>query len=465
MSTSNYDLAVIGAGPGGYVAAIRAAQLGMSVVCIDRDKSLGGTCLNVGCIPSKALLDSSERYAEARNGLSDHGIEVGELQLDLDKMMKRKRRVVQTLTKGISSLLRKNAVDSVVGSASFVSPTEIQVDGEAPQRIRAKRILIATGSSPIELPVAPFDGRRILSSTEALELEAVPQSLAVIGGGAIGLELGSVWNRLGAEVTVVEILDEVLPGMDSEVASGLRKSLEKQGIRFRLKTRMVSAESDDSGVTLNLDTGDGTDSLRADHVLVAVGRTAHTTGLGLETIDVRTDERGRIVVDQKFQTSVEGVFAIGDVITGPMLAHKAEEEGIAAVEQMAGVAGHVNYKTIPNVVYTWPEAASVGSSAEAAEQAGHAVRVGTAAFRANGRARCSGTIDGFVKIVADASNDTILGVHILGPHASELIAEAAVAMEFSASAEDIARSVHAHPTLAEGMKEAALAVGERGIHS
>lgn len=464
MSDTEYDLAVVGAGPGGYVAAIRAAQLGMRVACIEKDRNLGGTCLNVGCIPSKALLDSSERFAEVNHHLAEHGISVAGVRLDLDQMMKRKRRVVQTLTKGIEGLFRKHGVAGITGHAAFVSPNELEITGETRQKLRAKRILIATGSRPIELSQVPFDGERILSSTEALELRSVPQRLAVIGAGAIGLELGSVWRRLGSEVTVIEIQAEVLPGMDTEVAAGLRKALEKQGMRFRLGCAVSAVSIGEDGVDLKIDTGEGSDSLAADRVLVAVGRRANTDGLNLDAIGLRTDSRGCIEIGDHYETAVSGVYAVGDVIAGPMLAHKAEEEGIATVERMAGHAGHVNYRAVPNVVYTWPEAASVGLTAGAAEKAGHSVRAASFAFRANGRARCSGEIDGFVKMVADAATDSILGVHILGPHASELIAEAAVAIEFSASAEDLARSVHAHPTLAEALKEAALAVGGRGIH-
>jgi dihydrolipoamide dehydrogenase len=463
MSSSEYDLAVIGAGPGGYVAAIRAAQLGMRVACIERDKSLGGTCLNVGCIPSKALLDSSHRFSEASH-LADHGITLTGLELNLDQMMKRKRRVVQTLTKGIDSLFRKHGVERIAGAASFVTPRELAIDGETPRVVQARRVLVATGSEAIELGHSPFDGERILSSTEALELPEVPARLIVIGAGAIGLELGSVWRRLGSEVIVVEIQPEVLPGMEREVASGLRKALEKQGIQFRLQSSLVEAAPTTAGVDLVLQSGDARDTIAADRVLVAVGRRANTRGLDLDAIGLATDDRGRIPVDDHYQSAVAGVYAVGDVIAGPMLAHKAEEEGVAAAERMAGLAGHVNYQAVPNVVYTWPEVASVGYTMETAEQAGFAVRCGSFPFRANGRARCAGDIDGFVKMIADAATDTILGVHILGPHASELIAEAAVALEFSASAEDVARSVHAHPTLAEAMKEAALAVGERGIH-
>ncbi len=464
MAANTYDLAVIGAGPGGYVAAIRAAQLGMRVACVERDKNLGGTCLNVGCIPSKALLDSSERFAEVQQHLGEHGIEVDGVRLNLDQMMKRKRRVVQTLTKGISGLFRKNGVDSITGEASFVAPDKLAIKGGDTATLSASRILIATGSSPIELAAAAFDGERILSSTEALDLNQVPGHLAVLGAGAIGLELGSVWRRLGSKVTVIEIQPEALPGMDAQLASDLRKILEKQGIQFRLETVLKSARAVADQVEMVLAHAGTEETLSADRLLVAVGRKAHTAGLGLESIGLSIDERGRIPVNADYETSVGGVFAIGDVIAGPMLAHKAEEEGVAAVERMAGVAGHVNYHAVPNVVYTFPELASVGHTVESAERAGHSVRCGSFPFRANGRARCTSNLDGVVKMIADASSDTILGVHILGPHASELIAEAAVAIEFSASAEDIARSVHAHPTLAEAIKEAALAVSERGIH-
>ncbi len=464
MSKASYDLVVIGAGPGGYVAAIRAAQLGMRVACVERDSALGGTCLNVGCIPSKALLESSERFAAAGHEFDEHGIAVDNLRFDLRKMMKRKQRVVQALTKGIAGLFRKNGVEAISGEARFVSPRELAVSGENQRSLVADRVLIATGSKPIELPTAPFDGERVLSSTEALSLEQVPASLAIVGAGAIGLELGSVWSRLGAEVTVIEIQEEALPGMDPDLASGLRQALAKQGMRFRLGSKMTECTTGADGVELTVEGGDGSEAMTADRLLVAVGRRANTDGLGLDAIGLEPDDRGRVVVDERYRTAVEGVFAIGDVIAGPMLAHKAEEEGIAAVELMNGIAGHVHYRAIPSVVYTAPEVASVGLTEADAASAGHSTRTGKFPFRANGRARCAGSVDGFVKILADAASDEILGVHILGPHASELIAEAAVAVEFSASAEDLARSVHAHPTLAEAIKEAALAVGERGIH-
>jgi len=464
MAEKPYDLVVLGAGPGGYVAAIRAAQLGMRVACVDKDAALGGTCLNIGCIPSKALLDSSERFHQAKTELAEHGIGVGSPTLDLAKMMARKQKVVKTLTKGIAGLFRKNGVTAVQGTAHLVSASRVEVGGAKPQVLEAARILIATGSVPIELPIAPFDGRRILSSTEALSLAEVPRRLVVVGGGAIGLELGSVWQRLGAAVTVVEMLDHLVPGADRELARALQRALEKQGMSFLLGATLRGAAVQGDAVEAVVEMGGAERRLAADLALIAVGRRPYTEGLGIDALGVKTDRRGRVVVDESFATSVPGIFAIGDVIAGPMLAHKAEEEGIAAVERMAGRAGHVNYAVIPNVVYTWPELASTGLSEEDAAQRGLAIRCGSFPFLANGRARCTGATEGLVKLVVDANNDRILGVHILGAGASDLIAEAVVAMEFSASAEDLARTVHAHPTLAEAIKEAALAADGRAIH-
>lgn len=464
MSQSPYDLVVIGAGPGGYVAAIRAAQLGMRVACIEKDHSLGGTCLNVGCIPSKALLESSELFAEASGGLAAHGIRVGGVELDLDKMMKRKGRVVTALTKGVAGLFKKNGVDHLIGKAHLAGPGKVELEGKDSQTLEAKRILIATGSAPIELPGVPFDGDRIVSSTEALCFENVPENMLVVGAGAIGLELGSVWARLGSKVSVVELADQIVPGADRELAELLERSLHKQGLRFRLQTSAQSAETRKSGVRVSIKGPDTESHEDYDVVLVAVGRKAYTDGLGLDTVGITTDERGRIPVDSDYRTSAEGIHAIGDVIAGPMLAHKAEEEGVAAVEKMAGVPGHVNYDAVASIVYTFPELASVGMSEDGARSAGHEVKVGKFPFIANGRARCAGHTEGMIKIVADATTDRVLGVHVLGASASELIAEAAVAVEFSATAEDLARSVHAHPTLSEAMKEAALAVDGRQIH-
>jgi dihydrolipoamide dehydrogenase len=464
MPNTSFDLIVIGAGPGGYVAAIRAAQLGMKVACVEKEKALGGTCLRVGCIPSKALLDSSERFHQANSQLKAHGIGVGGVTLDLTVMMERKDRVVKTLTVGVAGLLRKNKVAHIRGSARLASASTVEIEGDSPQTISAPRILIATGSAPIELPAAPFDGQRIISSTEALCLERVPAQLAVIGGGAIGLELGSVWNRLGAEVTVIEMLDRLVPGMDIELSRALQRSLEKQGLVFHFGARLVEAEIVGSAVVANVDKGGERMSLNAERLLVAVGRRPFTDELGLRTAGIETDAAGRIPVNERYETAVAGVFAIGDVIAGPMLAHKAEEEGVAAVELMAGLAGHVNYDAIPSVVYTWPELASVGLAEEEATKRGHQIRTGSFPFAANGRARCMGETEGMAKVVAEAKTDRLLGVHILGAGASDLIAEAAVAIEFGASAEDIARSVHAHPTLAEALKEAALATDGRAIH-
>ncbi len=461
---NTFDLIVIGAGPGGYIAAIRAAQLGMRVACVDKDESLGGTCLNIGCIPSKALLDSSEHYAQAKNGLRAHGVNVTGVELDLGAMMKRKDAVVRGLTRGVASLFRKHKIEWIRGAGRLTSPSTVDVEGTERRTISAGRVLIATGSAPIALPELPFDGTRIITSTEALALAAVPRQLLVVGGGAIGLELGSVWRRLGAEVLVVELLDRIVPGMDSEMVKALQKYLEKQGMKFRLKTRVKRAETNTSGVRAILDSNGQESEVTSDVVLVAVGRRPYLDGLGLAAIGVALNERGRVIVDELYATSVPGVFAIGDVLPGPMLAHKAEEEGIAAVELMAGLPGHVNYDAIPNVVYTWPELASVGISEDDARANGRAVRVGTFPFQANGRARCMNETEGSVKVVADATSDQVLGVHVLGPHASEVIAEAALSMEFFASAEDIARSVHAHPTLAEAVKEAALAVAGRTLN-
>ena len=459
------DLIIIGSGPGGYVAAIRAAQLGLRVACIEKDRTLGGTCLNVGCIPSKALLDSSEHYYSLRKGLQSHGIRIGQLELDLAAMLARKDKVVKGLTTGIAGLFRKNKIEKISGTARITSPQSVEVnDGNQSQELRAPRILIATGSAPIELPGLPFDGTRILSSTEALRLPAVPRKMLVIGGGAIGLELGSVWNRLGAEVEVIELLDRIVPGMDRQMADLLQKSLQKQGLKFQLGASARGATATGDGLRVTLDRNGEASEIDCEVLLVAVGRRPYTEGLGLEQVGVEVDRRGRIGVDAHYRTNVESIYAIGDVIAGPMLAHKAEEEGVACVERMAGIAGHVNYDAIPGVVYTWPELASVGLGEEQAKEKGIDYRVGSFPFIANGRAKCMDEIDGQVKMLADAKTDRILGVHILGARASDLIAEAAVAIEMGASAEDLARSVHAHPTLPEALKEAALAVAGRAIH-
>ncbi len=464
MSEHPFDLIVIGAGPGGYVAAIRAAQLGMGVACIDK-QYLGGACLNVGCIPSKALLDSSERYFELRRGLDRHGINVGDVSLDLPAMIARKDEVVKSLTTGVGFLFKKNKVEYIQGAARIVSPKSVEVatsDGKA--TIQAQRILIATGSAPIEIPSLPFDGQFILSSTEALDLKEAPQRLIVVGGGYIGVELGSVWNRLGSDVLVLEFLDRALAGMDKELTGQLQRILEKQGLKFRFKTMAESAKIADGKVHLTFASGNDRGTEVVDKVLVAVGRRPFTQGLGLEELGIETDKKGFITVDQHFATNIPGIYAIGDVIGGLMLAHKAEEEAVAAVEMMAGHSGHVNYPACPAVVYTHPELAQVGLTEEDAARRGP-VKVGKFPMIANGRAKGMAETEGLVKIIADAQTDRILGVHILAAHASDMIAEATIAMEFAASAEDLARSFHAHPTLPEAVKEAALAVERRAIHA
>ena len=460
MPAERFDLIVIGAGPGGYVAALRAAQLGMRVACVEKYPALGGTCLNVGCIPSKALLDSSEHYALARHGFAAHGIKASGVALDLPAMMARKDKVVRGLTQGVAGLFKKNKVAWVAGTARLEKGTRVVV-GE--RILEAERVLIATGSEPTPLRGLPFDGERIVGSTEALALARVPERLLVIGAGAVGLELGSVWSRLGAKVTVVEFLDAIVPTMDRGMGTQLKRALEKQGVAFRLETSATRAERTEH-VRVTLESKGQTSAEEADVVLVAIGRRPYVEGLGAREAGIALDERGRVAVNERFETSVPGVYAIGDAIPGPMLAHKAQEEGIAAVELMAGLAGHVNYDAIPSVVYTWPELASVGLSEEDAARRGLEVRVGAFPFMANGRARCLGETEGGVKVLADAKTDRIVGLHILGPRASDLIAEAALAVEFAASAEDVARTVHAHPTLPEAVKEAALAVAKRALH-
>lgn len=460
-----YDLIVIGSGPGGYVAAIRAAQLGMRVACVEKESALGGTCLNVGCIPSKALLDSSEHFHLVREGLAVHGIRVAGAELDLAAMMRRKAKVVKMGTQGVAGLFRKHKIDRFTGSGRLAAADAVEItNGAERQTVRALRILIATGSAPVELPGLPFDGTHVISSTEALALERVPERLLVIGAGAVGLELGSVWHRLGAQVLVVEFMDRIVPGMDRAMGEQLQRALKKQGMRFELQTTARQATVDNGQVQVTLESAGATHIETCDVVLVAVGRRPFADGLGAPELGIGFDERGRITVDEHYATTVAGVYAIGDVIPGPMLAHKAEEEGIAAVERMAGQAGHVNYEAIPNVVYTAPELASVGLSEEQARSQQLQVRIGSFPFQANGRARCLNETEGLVKILADAHTDRVLGMHILGPRASDLIAEGAIVMEFGGSAEDIARSVHAHPTLPEAIKEAALAVGGRALH-
>ena len=460
-----YDVVVIGGGPGGYVAAIRAAQLGLRAACVDARESLGGTCLNIGCIPSKALLQSSEKFAEARHGLAEHGVKVGEATLDLGRMMARKDRVVTALTRGVEFLFRKNKVEWLKGSGRVAAPGRVAVstaDG-AVREVEAGAVVIATGSESTPLPGIAIDERRVLSSTGALALDHVPRRLAVIGGGYIGLELGSVWQRLGAEVTVIEVLDRIVPAMDRELATMLQRVLTRQGIAFQLGARLLGLRETADGLDLEIEAAERR-SIEADAVLVAVGRRPFTQGLGLDAAGVGCDAQGRVVIDDGFATNVAGIYAIGDVIRGPMLAHKAEEEGIAMAERLAGQKPHVNYDAIPAVVYTWPEVASVGKSEEELTAAAIPYRVGKFPFTANPRARANGDTEGFVKILAGTASDRVLGVHIIGPDAGTLIAEAALAIEFGASAEDIARTCHAHPTLSEAVKEAALAVDGRAIH-
>jgi dihydrolipoamide dehydrogenase len=466
MSEGNhsYDLVVIGAGPGGYVAAIRAAQLGMRVACLDRE-FFGGTCLNVGCIPSKALLDSSERLWEAKNKLSHHGIKIGNVSLDLKTLLGRKDQVVKQLTGGVGFLFKKNKVDGVMGQGRIVSPDTVEVkNAQGIQNLKAKNILIATGSAPIELPGLPFDGKNIVGSTEALNFDPVPGRLLVIGAGYIGLELGSVWARLGSKVHFIEFTDGVLPLMDRDLSNRLQRILEKQGLTFQFNTAAQKAELKDGKVQVTWKSGDKTGVEAADKVLVATGRRPVTNGLGLAEVGVQMDKRGFVQIDPHFRTNIAGIWAIGDVVGGLMLAHKAEEEGIAAVEIMAGKAGHVNYRTIPGVVYTHPEFAQVGLTESDAKREGHDVSVGSFPMSANGRAKSIDDMEGMIKIVADAKTDRILGVQILAAHASDMIAECVVAMEMGASAEDLGRTNHAHPTLPEAVKEAALAVEKRAIH-
>ncbi len=466
MSDSPLDLIVIGAGPGGYVAAIRAAQLGMRVACIEKDAALGGTCLNVGCIPSKALLDDSQLFRDAKTTFAHRGIKLGDVALDLPAMMTRKQNVVQQLTRGVAGLFKKNQVERVTGSARLTGADTVEVRGEdgATRSLRARNILIATGSAPIPLPAMPFDGKHFVHSTHAIAFSDVPKKLIVIGAGAIGLELGSVWSRLGSDVLVIEFMDRILPLMDREMTTLLQRLLEKQGMRFMLKTAAESARVENDKVKLTWKAGEQRGVEEADQVLVAVGRRPFTDGLGLEEVGVKRDRRGFIVVDGQYKTAVPGLWAIGDVIGGVMLAHKAEEEGIAVVEIMAGKAGHVNYRAVPNVVYTHPELASVGLTEEEARSRGAEVRIGKFPMAANGRARALDDTEGMVKIIADDKTDRLIGMHILAARASDLIAEGAVAIELASSVEDIARSVHAHPTLPEAIKEAALAAEKRAIH-
>ena len=459
---AKHDLIVIGAGPGGYVAAIRAAQLGMNVASIDKNDQLGGTCLRVGCIPSKALLESSERFYEVQESFKEHGIGIEGVTLDLGTMLGRKDKVVKSLTDGVAFLFKKNKITRYQGVGEITGEGKVTVHGEdGDTELTADNIIIATGSKVATLPGVELDGDRVGTSTEALDYGEVPEHLVVIGAGYIGLELGSVWKRLGAKVTVLEYLDRILPGMDAEIAKEALKIFKKQGLEFRLGAKVTSAKTEGDVCTVEVE---GQEPITCDRVLVAVGRKPNTDGLGLEAVGLELDERGRIPVDDRFKTAVDGIYAIGDVIRGPMLAHKGEEEGIACVEGIAGGYVHVNYGAIPAVAYTDPEIASVGKTEEELEAEGVAFKKGVFPFQANGRAKSLGHPEGKVKVLADAETDRVLGIHIIGARAGDLIAEAAVAVEFGASSEDIARSSHAHPTLAEAVKEAALAVEGRAIH-
>ncbi len=467
MADAKYDLVVIGAGPGGYVAAIRAAQLGMSVAVVESRDRLGGTCLNVGCIPSKALLQSSHLYAETAHGLAQHGVVVPSVTFDLATMMARKDRVVDANTKGVAFLFKKHKITHVRGTGTIpaVGVVEVTDPAGAKQTLQATRILIATGSTPAALPGVEIDEKRIVSSTGGLTLSEVPKRLIVIGAGYIGLELGSVWARLGSEVTVVEYLDRILPGMDTECATLAQRLFGRQGMSFRLSTKITGAKvaGNEVNVTVEPAAGGPAEQIAADVVLVAVGRRPVTQNLGLEKLGVQLD-RGYIVVNNAFATNVAGIYAIGDCIPGPMLAHKASEDGVACVETIAGTVGHVDYNKVPGVVYTWPEIASVGATEDKLKKDGVEYSVGKFPFTATPRARANGYTDGFVKILADKKTDRVLGVHIIGAEAGTLIHEAVLAMEFGGSAEDIARTCHAHPTLAEAMKEAALDAGGRVLH-
>lgn len=466
-----FDVVIIGSGPGGYVAAIRCAQLGLSTAIVEKRSALGGTCLNIGCIPSKALLDSSEKFHLVSHDLEDHGITAGKVDLDLSKMMKRKDVVVKKLTGGVAMLMKKNKISVYTGTGSLEAPSgddgghTVRVQGEKDERIHARNVILATGSEPVELPFLKFDGSMIVSSTEALEFNEVPRRLLVVGGGAIGLEMASVWARLGSEVTVVELQSQILPGWDAALAKALQKELEKIGIKVLVNTKVTGADSGKKTVTLNAEGADGASvSFEGEKLLVSVGRRPFTDGAGLEAVGVALD-KGKVTVDRHFRSSVDGVYAIGDIIDGPMLAHKAEDEGVAVAEIIAGKAGHVNYDVIPNVVYTSPEVASVGPTEAQLKEQGTPYKKGQFSFAANGRALATGDTVGFVKVLAHQETDRLLACHIVGPSAGDLISEAVVTMEFCGSAEDLARTVHAHPTLPEAVREAALSAAGMPLNS
>ena len=462
-----FDLVIIGGGPGGYVCAIRAAQLGLKTACVESRGALGGTCLNVGCIPSKSLLNLSENFLKAKKDFNQQGIEIEGIKLNIEKMMSNKNKSVQVLTKGVEFLFKKNKVTYLKGKGVLFSKSDITVYEENKKtNYKTKNIVIATGSEVTSLPGIEIDEKNIISSTGALSLKKVPEKLAVIGGGYIGLEMGSVWSRLGSEVTVIEYLDFITPGMDKEISNEFKKILMKQGIKFKMGSKVNSVKKNGSKVIINYTDvkNSKNESLEVDKVLVSVGRKPYTEGLNLEKVGVKKDDKGRIEVNEKLQTSIKNIYAIGDVIKGPMLAHKAEEEGIAVAEILAGQAGHVNYDVIPGVIYTSPEVATVGKTEEQLKEENKSYKVGKFPFLANSRAKVNNETEGFVKILADSKSDKVLGVHIIGPHCGDMIAEMALAMEFGASAEDIARTCHAHPTHTEAIKEAALAVDKRPIH-
>lgn len=463
---NQYDLIVIGSGPGGYVCAIRAAQLGMKTAIIEKYNTLGGTCLNVGCIPSKALLDSSEHFHAAKEKFSTHGIIINEPKVDFTQMVSRKQAVVDQMTKGVEFLMKKNKIDVYTGVGSFIDATTVQISGEKDEKISGKNIVIATGSKPSSIPGIEIDKKRVITSTEALSLTEIPKHLIVIGGGVIGMELGSVYRRLGAEVSVVEYAESIIPTMDASLGKELGRVMKKQKMSLYLGHKVTSVSAKGKKVTVIAEGKKGEVSLEGDYCLVSVGRRPYTTGLNLEAAGVKLDERGRVEVNDHLQTSVANIYAIGDVVKGAMLAHKAEEEGVAVAEMLAGQKPHINYNLIPGVVYTWPEVSGIGATEEELKAQGKAYKVGQFAFRANGRAVAGMDLDGFVKILADKETDEVLGAHMIGPRVADLIAEIAVAMEFRASAEDISRICHAHPTTSEVTKEAALAATDnRAIHS
>ncbi len=470
-SKETYDLIVIGAGPGGYVASVRAAQLGLKVACVEKHHRLGGVCLNVGCIPSKALLDSSEYYHLAQHHFAEHGIQAEKVRLNLDVMMTRKERVVEALTDNVRKLLEGNGISIVNGTARLTGPDRIEVRNEGTpksgvQRFQAKAILLSTGSEPVSVPGLEFDGSRIVSSTEALRFDSVPKHLGIVGGGYIGLELGSVWARLGSKVTVIEMLPRIGTGLDGQAARTLQRLLSRQGMEFRLNTKVVGAKKTRSGITVNLEGKDQAETLKCDRLLVAVGRKPLLKDLGLDDLGIKMDAGlGRVRINTAYQTNVPSVYAIGDIVPGPMLAHKASAEGIAAVENLAGLKTEINYDAVPAVIYTWPEVASVGITEEQVKERGIPYCVGAYPFSGTGRARCMGETEGFVKIISHSKTDRILGVHIIGPRAADMIAECVLAVEFGAASEDIARTIHGHPTFAEALQEAAMAARSCSIYS